>query len=109
MKYLLLLLIFVPLPGSANPGLASTVIRIAEQPGVTPAGEIVSIDGVESPDEPTSVIFMSGKRIVAYRCPGVSPTTPPASLQMDLKGGMVYELVCNGSEAKVRVSKQVWP
>lgn len=109
MKRFALLLMLVPLVILAKPRLDSAVIRMVQQPGVSPAGEIVSIDGRKSPDATTSTIYMSGKRVVGYRCPGVRVTSPPALLQMDLQGGMVYELVCQGARASVRVSSQTWP
>jgi hypothetical protein len=107
MKYLAILLL-IPLTSSAAPKLDSAVVRLAKS-DITPPGEIVSVDGNRTPDRPTSVIYVAGRRAITYRCPGIKTDRAPASIQLDLKGGMVYELVCHGAKATVRVSAQAWP
>jgi hypothetical protein len=107
MKHLAILLL-LPLTSLAEPRLDTAVIRIAKS-SITPSGEIVSIDGNRPPDRPTSVIYMAGPRTIEYRCPGTKTGSAPASMQLELKGGMVYELVCHGAKATVRVSAQAWP
>ncbi len=103
MKYLAILFL-LPLASEAQLRPVTAVVHIA--PKADKLGEIISIDGNPAPDRPTSVIYMEGRRTVAYRCPG---TNVPASMRLDLKGGLVYELLCHGAKAEVRVSPQTWP
>ena len=103
MKYLAILFL-LPLASQAQLRPVTAAVHIAPKAGKL--GEIISIDGNPAPDRPTSVIYMEGRRTVTYRCPG---TNIPDSMLLDLRGGMVYELMCHRTKTEVRVSLQTWP
>ena len=103
MKPLVILLLFLTSCVSTRPELASAVIRFAEEPRMGLPGSIASIDGNEIEDHPTSVIYLAGKRSITYRCPDTIIMDRLPTLQIDLEPGRIYELICIGGTATVRV------
>ena len=103
MKHLVLLLLLLNGCASTGSEVASAVIRFAEEPKMGLPGGIASVDGNSIPGQPPSVIFLAGKRTIAYRCPDTIIMDRLPTLEINLEPGKVHELVCTDGKATVRL------